>query len=473
MEKINVLLVANQRNLMGFDRMAKIPNLGLSSIAGNMNKEVCEVKIIDLIIADDPDKILVDTVKKFKPKVVGFSSMIFQEAVVFKYAKAVKEYDKSIITVLGGYHPTVTFDEFFDRKGAEFFDFIIRGEGEFSFNSLVESIYFNKDTSQTDGISYKSGDTVIHNPVKGLTDLSKLKLPDRKARLLNDGFHILGLPADVVETSRGCTFDCNFCCITLMYSRSFRKFTIERIISDIKDAKENGAKVIFFVDDNITIDPKRFASICKAIINEKLNMKFVLQASVKGLSDNDPLLDLMEEAGFMIVFLGIENNEQENIEFLNKDNQFQVDQTALVVKGLRKRKIMVIGGLILGLPNDDEKSLQKMYDYALDIGIDVPIFFVLTPYPKTKIREELLDENLITNLSDYDKYDTYNVNIKTKHLSSEELFRIKNKMEYKYVLQSGFVWTFIGRYPLFFFKMLFKQLTKHPKIILNFVKSDN
>jgi radical SAM superfamily enzyme YgiQ (UPF0313 family) len=87
-----------------------------------------------------------------------------------------------------------------------------------------------------------------------------------------------------------------------MYSKSFRKFQIDRIIADLKNAKENGAEAVFLVDDNITLDSKRFAEICKAIIKERLNLKLALQASVKGLSNNSELLKLMKEQVFCGVF---------------------------------------------------------------------------------------------------------------------------------------------------------------------------
>ncbi len=471
MKKINVLLVANQRTLLGFNRWAKVPNLGLSSIAANLNKEICEVKIIDLVIANDPDKIFMEVLNSYHPDLVGFSSMIFQEAVVFRYAKMVKEFDSKIVTLIGGYHPTVTFDEFFDRSGSENFDLIMRGEGEVAFNQLVEALYNKKDFSLVNNISYKKGDEVVHNPQAPLIDLSTLKLPDRKSRILKDDFHMLGLKAEVAETSRGCTYDCNFCSIRLMYSKSFRKFSIERIIADLKDAKENGAEAVFLVDDNITLDSKRFAEICKAIIKEKLGLKFGLQASVKGLSNNSELLRLMKEAGVFCVFLGIENNTQAGLEFLHKDNQLKVDLTEQVVRDLRALDIIVVGGLIIGLPDDDEKSLVETYKYAIKIGITLPIFFTLTPYPKTVLRQELLEQGLITNLSNYNDYNCWEVNVRTKHLSAQEFRRIKNRLEYKYVFESGNIWYFLKKHPKYLLRMLFEQIIKYPKVSYNFLKA--
>ena len=64
----------------------------------------------------------------------------------------------------------------------------------------------------------------------------------------------LGRSIDVVETSRGCTFDCSFCSIIEMRGRNFHRFPLERVMNDIADARSRGARAIFIVDDNVTLD---------------------------------------------------------------------------------------------------------------------------------------------------------------------------------------------------------------------------
>ena len=70
----------------------------------------------------------------------------------------------------------------------------------------------------------------------------------------------------MVETSRGCTYDCSFCSIIEMRGRNFYRFPISRVLADIVDARARGARCIFFVDDNITLDMPRFEELCRAIV---------------------------------------------------------------------------------------------------------------------------------------------------------------------------------------------------------------
>src|SRR5207245_2710914 len=95
----------------------------------------------------------------------------------------------------------------------------------------------------------------VSNPMRPIAASGSidLRLPNRAARVLT-GYTLLGRPVDVVETSRGCTFDCSFCSIIEMRGRNFHTYPIERVLADIADARARGARAIFLVDDNITLD---------------------------------------------------------------------------------------------------------------------------------------------------------------------------------------------------------------------------
>ena len=85
------------------------------------------------------------------------------------------------------------------------------------------------------------------------------------------GYTLLGRRVDVVETSRGCTYDCSLCSIIEMRGRNFHVWPIEHVIQDIRDAYSRGARAIFLVDDNITLNVQRFKGLCEAIIRAGLN----------------------------------------------------------------------------------------------------------------------------------------------------------------------------------------------------------
>src|SRR5207249_6650131 len=136
----------------------------------------------------------------------------------------------------------------------------------------------------------------------------EIRLPNRDARVLRD-YAFLGRPVDVVETARGCTYDCSFCSIIEMRGRNFHTFAFDRVLADIRDARDHGARAIFLVDDNITLDVRRFEALCQAIIDARLNkLDYIVQAMTSAISNHgESLAPRMQKAGFRYVFLGIEN----------------------------------------------------------------------------------------------------------------------------------------------------------------------
>ena len=124
-----------------------------------------------------------------------------------------------------------------------------------------------------------------------------------------NGYTMMGRAVDVVETSRGCTFDCGFCSIIEMRGRNFHTYAFDRVLADIRDARDHGARAIFIVDDNISLNIRRFEALCQAIIDAGLNdIVYTVQAMTSPIAmHGETLAPLMRQAGFRYVFLGIEN----------------------------------------------------------------------------------------------------------------------------------------------------------------------
>ena len=103
-----------------------------------------------------------------------------------------------------------------------------------------------------------------------------------------------------------------------MRGRNFHPYPIERVLDDIADAKRHGARAIFLVDDNITLDVKRFERLCEAIVARGLDdADYVVQAMTAPIAEHGArLVPLMRRAGFRYVFLGIENVLADDLDFL-------------------------------------------------------------------------------------------------------------------------------------------------------------
>ncbi|MGA3099013.1 MAG: radical SAM protein [Bryobacteraceae bacterium] len=395
------------------------PSIAMATIAGQIDNH--DVGIADMSVwRKKAVPRFLQALKQFRPQVVGFTAMTFQYESALEFAWLTKQFDPAIKTALGGYHASLFFEQIGDSPDAACWDFIFRGEGDFGFGEMLDSLEAGgKGIDAVLGLSYKEENGFRHNGPRPLEDIAKIRIPARGKRLAR-GFHMYFRPADVVETSRGCLHLCNFCSIREMYGRSFRMFPLDRVLADIEDAYSRGARHIFCTDDNITLDMDRFELLCQGVAGLKLkDLVFTTQASPIGFAQRPGIARKMEEAGFVSIFLGIENASVKNLKAMRKPNTLETIRRG--VRELQSANISVIAGLINGLPDDDPESLRENYEFVKGMGIASVMDQIMTPYPKTPLRDDMLRQGRADNISDFRWYDGYFSNVHTTALSAAEL----------------------------------------------------
>ncbi|HYZ64623.1 MAG TPA: radical SAM protein, partial [Acetobacteraceae bacterium] len=303
-------------------------------------------------------------------------------------------------------------------------------EGDITFRHLLRAIERGGGYEEIAGLSFRENGTFRHNRRRGVSSLDgeEIRKPNRAARVLS-GYAVNGRQIDVVETSRGCTFDCSFCSIVEMRGRNFYKFSIEHVIADIEDAAARGARAIFFVDDNITLDVRRFTALCEAIIAAGLNrLDFHVQAMTSSIASHGATLaPLMRKAGFRYVFLGIENVVQQDLEFLKaaSKNAKRVDgkragNAAMdAINHIRSNGMFVVGGLIVGNPADTRADIEANLEFARRF-VDWPYIQHPTPYPGTPMSADLRRAGLIA-IDDVAQYDGTTAVVRCEALPAREI----------------------------------------------------
>jgi radical SAM superfamily enzyme YgiQ (UPF0313 family) len=429
---MNILLMGMPDIGSGYPtKLLSTPNLGLSSIAANLD-EKHPVKIADLVLRrTDVKEAINEALDEAAPDIVGLSAMTFQYKTSLRIAAYIKRREPRIKIALGGYHATLLFEEIAESPDAALFDLLFRGESDLSFNEAVNALEEGTDLSEVDGISFKRKGRFIHNRPRALEDLTQIKLPSRRARIWND-FNVLKVPWDLIEFSRGCLMSCNFCNIRNMYGRSFRAYQMERVMMDIAQAKREGTKILLFVDDNITTDVKLFENLCDAILNHNHNdLIYGVQASSRGIASSETLAAKMAEAGFKYVYLGIESPSKKNLVEWNKGDI--VENSKMAVGYLKKYGISVAGGFIIGNPDDDLEMVEATFKFAKSLRTDFSAVQILMPYHKTKIRERLMQDGLVVRPDDYEMYDGGHPVIRTHFLDEDQLFRAKYRFGNQYL----------------------------------------
>jgi anaerobic magnesium-protoporphyrin IX monomethyl ester cyclase len=303
------------------------------------------------------------------------------------------------------------------------------GEGEVTFRELLRAMETCGDLSAVAGISYRTAAGFARTgrrPVSSLGD--EVRPPNRAARVLS-GYTMMGRQADVVETSRGCTYDCSFCSIIEMRGRNFHVWPIERIIADIKDAAGHGARSIFLVDDNITLNVERFRRLCDAIVEHGLHrIDYIVQGMTSAIAAaGDDLAAAMRRAGFRYVFLGIENILDRDLALLRasaknaerRGGRTVGSATVRAIDLLHRHGMFVVGGLIVGSPGDTRESIEANLSFARR-HVDWPYIQHPTPYPGTPMTDDFRRKDWIAT-EDVREYDGTTAVVRTDGLDAEEI----------------------------------------------------
>ncbi|HKU25640.1 MAG TPA: radical SAM protein [Candidatus Sulfotelmatobacter sp.] len=432
---MNILLLSMPDSFEHMPSLAiRMPNGGLTSLAGNVDPHH-HVAVADLILVQKRVReTLALLVRESNPQVIGLSIMTFQRRTAQRIIDYVRTLKPDVKIVVGGYDPSLAPEAY---EGLPV-DYLVRGEGEVTFRELLRTIEQGKGWEGIPGLSHRGGNGWVHNPARSPHRLEsgEIRLPNRAARVLS-GYTLLGRQVDVIETSRGCTYDCSFCSIIEMRGRNFFTYSFDRVLADIRDARDHGARTIFLVDDNIMLNVKRFAALCEAIIDAGLNrIDYFVQAMTSSIANHgDTLAPLMKRAGFRYVFLGIENILENDLEFLRASSKNAAREnghttgnaTLKAIDYLHRNDMLVVGGLIVGNPSDTRESIQANLEFARRY-VDWPYIQHPTPYPRTPMTKEFREQGLIEN-ERLEEYDGTTAVVRTEYLPAEEVEFLRWKAE--------------------------------------------
>jgi len=356
-------------------------------------------------------------VEKTAPEVVGFSVMTSEYHYTKELIKAVKEENPKTRIVLGGYHPTFCAQEVLKETET---DFVIRGEGESAMLQLVTALEGKGKLSEVMNLSYRKGNKTLHNKTGPLVDVNTLPFPAREK---------VDIPVSMINESRGCPYNCTFCCIRSFYKGTCRQRKIENFIMELAYLKEKlGYKRIYILSDNFLVSPKRVEAICEAIIEYGLeDVSYDSVSRIDVMAKNPNLLKLMVKAGWQSMNFGLESGVQKILDS-SYNKHLKLEQVQKVVKKLQDTNIHVAWTFIIGSGDeyDTEGYIQKSIDFLLSIPYDAVGLTILTPFPGSALFQKLQRENRILTY-DWKLYDVFHCVYKPMHLSAKRMEELHSK----------------------------------------------
>lgn len=360
--------------------------MGLAYIAAVLERKGHDVSILDMPAL----RMNLENLKKFgsanEVDIYGISCTLFSLREGIKCARIIKNVRPKAKVILGGYCTMFSPDTILTK--APFFDFIVRGEGEYTMLELCDALEEKEKIHHVAGLSFKEDGEIFHNPDRPpINNLDELPFPAR--HLLPNGRYKLHPPFGIynpittMEASRGCPYNCIFCC----FSHAYRCRSVNRIVEEIEHViNEYKIKEIYFVDPTFTLDEPRIVQMCDEVIERGLKFAWTCQTRPDLVSK--PLLNKMKEAGCYLISYGIESGSQEILDKLKKDTR--EEQIEKAITWTREARIRSSAYLIIGSPGETVESVKKTLGLMSQIEPDYVSYSGISILPGTKVYRDTI-----------------------------------------------------------------------------------
>ncbi|PKN72643.1 MAG: B12-binding domain-containing radical SAM protein [Deltaproteobacteria bacterium HGW-Deltaproteobacteria-10] len=353
---------------------------GLLSIAAYLEKEGHEVFVYDCLGPHAPVNLneQVKAILAYKPEIAGFSATTSSFPDAASLAQKIKEYFPQIITVCGGVHVSALEGKLLDAYPS--FDYLVAGEGELTMTELAAGI----DPVEIKGLIWRNGTEVITNePRPQIADLDSLPFPayEKLAGFPADYhlplFSYVNTPGSTMITSRGCMFQCSYCDRSV-FKKGFRYNSANYIYEHMKHLRTKfGVRHINIYDDLFTANRPRIVELCDKLTRFPLGINFNCAVRV-GYTDDD-LLQMLKDAGCLMVSLGIESADPQML--TRHKSGVSLDDVRDTVRRIQAAGLRAKGLFMMGLPGETEESISRTSDFIISLGLDDMNMAKFTPFP--------------------------------------------------------------------------------------------
>lgn len=446
---MNILLVQPL-----FKKREKSYPLGLGYIGAVLQRDGHNVFGLDLSFNTFEDAYYL--INKNNIKLIGISSMSYNFKNAIFFCREIKKHTH-IPIVAGGPHITIFKEKiFYEYKDC--FDYLITGEGEYSFVALVNQIEKRLSPNSVDNLIYydNTGIVNVNESGKEVNNLDDVPFPDRA---LFPVFKYKGmLSADKnytqIITSRGCNHQCSYCPESTLWHK-WRGRSITNVLEEIKSIIDVFGIREFHIEDSNFFGGGiyRIRQFCQRLIDERLNIRWQVPNGIPVMDFTDEsILELMASAGCYSICLGIESFDKNILHNLRRTTD--LDRVKRIVKSAHKAGLEVIGYFIIGFPGQNFKNVKSDFFSSRKLKLDF-------------IQRSIF--HLIPGSSLYDYY-SHNYNFDEIINKNVSVSKVSIKLLKIIRIVSSFLDCTSPRYLFFIFKSLF--IIKNPikfiqKVICN------
>jgi anaerobic magnesium-protoporphyrin IX monomethyl ester cyclase len=367
--------------------------LGLMAIASALDRERYDVRIIDGRLESDPVAAVIRETRDALCLGTGVltGSPIRDALLVSRAAKAARP---DLPIVWGGWHPSLFPAETLAEPSI---DFVVCGQGEDTFQELVDRLAGGGTMQGINGVSWRSGDEVVHNAPRATRDVNTFPAHDYGLIPVETYFERKDRRQLDYISSVGCRFRCAFCADPFVYSRAWYGLSADRMGAELSELwKLYHFEEISFQDETFFTRRERVEEISNAFLERGLKTTWTgTMRADQGYRIPEETLALGKRAGLKRVMVGVEAGTDEMLRRIKKD--ITIEQVFVTAEKLVRHRIGAIWNFIVGFPDEPDESFEATLSIAKRLRRMSPKFeaaiFFYKPYPGNEIAERLGAEN--------------------------------------------------------------------------------
>lgn len=406
------------------------PSLGLGYLAAQIRHEH-EVKIVDCIKEQLPGPQLLPVLQSFRPHVVGSQCYSMDLERLKPVMETIKGFDPSITTIVGGAHATAAPEHTIKYFGRELLDFVFVGEGEIGFPIFLRELMKGADAEfqNAPGLGWFQDGELRLNARGEEKDLDKLGMPawdlimPESYPFSPHGVVCKNFPIAPIMATRGCPYMCTFCSSA---NTKLRKRSIPLVLEEIRMLQErHGIREFHMVDDNFTLELDYAKDFMRALLAEGIKASWATPNGIRLERLDKPLLELMRQAGFYSLSVGIESGSDRIRIKMKKGSTI-----AKIWKDLRM--VAEVGGIdmtgffILGFPGETREDIEKTIEFAKELPLQRATFHSFIPLPGTEVWHQMEASGELGRV-DWERYFFFSGAYVPQGLTREELIGLRRK----------------------------------------------
>jgi radical SAM superfamily enzyme YgiQ (UPF0313 family) len=397
----NILLIYPKTG-MDFGSTVAPPH-SLLAIAAPLLKEGYKIRVIDQRVDKDWRDSIIEWLNE-KTICVGISCMTgTQIYFAIEIAKIIREHTGGKVPMVwGGPHPSILPAQTLE---SEYVDIVCVGEGDACFSEIVKALEAGRPLHGIGGAAFKEAGKVVINPPAPLIDIEDLlpvpwELINVENYIHRDMYLKSSRILDIGQTSRGCPFNCGFCCSASLRMRKWRAMSVEKslkaIIEPIKRFNLDG---VWIRDDEFYIDRERANKICEQFIKEDLNIRWYTSGTRVDVFNkaSDEQTAILKKSGAHVLKFGAESGTNRILKLVNKG--ITVEETLKANLKAKKHDIIPAFALMIGFPTETLDEINNTIDLIFKLKKDNPkaqfeTVAIYTALPGTPMYELALKHGL-------------------------------------------------------------------------------